>query len=148
MDIVKEFLVANGLRNGLDHILSTVVNTFESKSNQSRSIIDHICISDDSFHKIMEHSTYQSIENTSDHTALYCQTEVDTCHLEDIDSCFSQKPAWYKASDVNKQHYKDTLDENLGKIKVSNNVITCQDPFCKKHAEEITTFTMQVVNAC
>ena len=148
MASVKEFLSAAGLKCGLDHILANVDYTYESKSNGSKSTIDHICLNDDIFPSLLEYSTIQSVDNMSDHNALYCLLEIDVKHLKEHDDTFTRKAAWYKANNHAVCAYKETLDAHLTNLTISNDVLTCKDPFCTAHSNDISTFMLELVKAC
>ena len=49
MNVVKNFMSANQLKNGLGHVLADVPFTFESKGNGVRSTIDHALVNGDLF---------------------------------------------------------------------------------------------------
>ena len=80
---LKEFLLAAGLKSGIHHNLSDIDYTYESKSNGSTSIIDHLCLSENIFDKIMEYHTVKLAENMSDHDGLLCTIEMNVFRINE-----------------------------------------------------------------
>ena len=61
----------------LESILSDIDYTYESKINGDRSLIDHICISDNIFHAINEYKVLHHSNNLSDHSAVILSLDID-----------------------------------------------------------------------
>jgi len=147
---VKNFIQNNDLHTGLDHVLADVDHTFHSLSNNSYSLIDHICVCDSMFANITQYVTIDTVENMSDHVALKCSFEVSLMHNRQ-DRSFSQRPAWHRATDTDVAQFKLALDEMLEFVPVPLNAIHCSDygcPITNSHRNELDTFLSDIVLCC
>ena len=144
---IKNLLQNVDLTSGIDHVLSTVDYTFESKGTGVRSAIDHICLSDNMFHNLMEYYTLKSVENTSDHDALICSVDMTVSSTIKENRRFNPKSAWYKASATEITTFKESLDLNLNSFDMPKNVLHCKDMQCKGHIEDIELFYSKLISA-
>ena len=145
---VKNMLQTVGLKSGIEHVLSKVDYTFESKGSGVRSVIDHLCFSDNIFHSLTEYTTLKSVENTSDHDVLVCCVDIEVSDMIKVQRKFSPRSAWYKATAADIELYKYELDCLLSNVSIPLNAIYCQNMQCDDHESDIDTFYNDIINAC
>ena len=148
---VKSFLDNNHLRSGLEHVLAEVDYTYQSFSNNSKSLIDHICVCDNLFGNINEYITVDSVENMSDHLAVVCGFDRQILSQNLSDRVFQQRAAWHKATLCNIKEYQDTLDELLSTVPLPHNAVTCGNFHCSvrnSHGDDIDKFINNIVQCC
>ena len=149
VNTVKLMLQTAHLISGIEHVLSTVKYTYESKSCGSRSLIDHLCVSDNVFHTMTAYHTVQSVDNNSDHDLLICSLDV-----ADVKNCmkehkvFKARPAWYKATSENISSYMESVNNMLQDISVPYNVLNCRDLKCIEHSNDIEAFYNDIIKSC
>ena len=148
VNVLMNFIESTQLFNCLDVPLAQVDYTFESKSHNVTSLIDHILLSQNFSPYIMDYKTLKSIDNLSDHDALTCKLEIDITVMAKKARIFKCKAAWHKASVDDIANYKDHLDVLLNNIHISRELLTCDNMSCDLHSEEITLFLSSIVDAC
>ena len=149
VNFIKNMLQAVNLRSGISHVCSNVDYTFESKGTGTRSVIDHLCFSDNVFHSLSAFCTEQSIENPSDHDLLMCCLEIaDVSNTIKVSRAFKPRAAWYKASSVNINEYKHTIDILLQTVVVPYDALQCNNVRCSLHNNAIEKFHNEIITAC
>ena len=106
--------------------ISSVDYTFESMANRSRSLIDHMLISNNCKDVVSAHFTIDDIENASDHLAVGTHVNIDCEYFNNSAEVNNVKrTAWYKANINDINLYKIELDNLLEKISLSNDCVMC-----------------------
>ena len=67
---LKDYLLHENFKCCIEHVLSEIDYTYESKINNERSLIDHICVSENIFNAINEYTVLHDSHNLSDHSAV------------------------------------------------------------------------------
>ena len=149
VNAIREFASVTNLSFGINHVLSNVDFTFESKGSGTRSTIDHFMLDSCLFGIIKYYDTFSSVENLSDHNAVLCELDLDVKYLiQNKDRVYTPNPAWYKASLDDCKTYKACLDYHLSKISIPTNVFTCHNVHCKEHFNEIEKLHNDIIKAC
>ena len=129
--------------------ISSVDYTFESMANRSRSLIDHMLISNNCKDVVSAHFTIDDIENASDHLAVGTHVNIDCEYFNNSAEVNNVKrTAWYKANINDINLYKIELDNLLEKISLSNDCVMCRNFWCHEHTQEIEQLYKEIVNAC
>ena len=145
---VSEFMLHNNLKCGLDHILSSVDYTFESKSTHIRSCIDHFAFSNDLFHTMETMSTIDDENNFSDHRAIYCQLDINVNYCQRPEVLLQNRPNWRKASPTDIDNYSKQLEILLRDIHVPEEALYCKNSVCDIHTSHICNFYTAIADAC
>ena len=128
--------------------VSSVEYTFESMSNHSRSLIDHVLISNSCIDAVESHCTIDGIDNASDHIAIMTQLNINCGYFKNMPSNHVPKTTWYKASMGDIKMYKEELDKLLSNIYVSQDCIDCRNVWCNDHVQVIEHLYKDIVSAC
>ena len=145
---VLEFANGIGLKCGSSHVLSNVRHTFESKSCDSTSLIDHFLTSEFLFRCITSYHTQDDIINLSDHVALLCEFDVDLSYHEKCDKQTQQHAAWRKAKTSDIDAYKQHLEQLLSNQQMPMAALRCMDHNCNDHNADLDAILSIIVNAC
>lgn len=149
VNCIKNMLKIMNLKSGVDNVVSNVDYTFESKGTGCRSLIDHVCISDNVFHTLTAYHTIQSIDNMSDHDTLLCNLDVvDVTHSVKEYKMYTARPAWYKAHNEDINKYMDSVNVMLQNIDIPYNALHCKNLRCTEHEHVIESFHNDIVTAC
>ena len=130
-----------------ESLLCNIDFTFESKSNQARSCIDHFLVSHNLFHCVNEIHCDHNVHNMSDHSVLSVSFDIHVDKVIPHVQC-GQTPNWSIASEDNINRYKHDLDAALHKCDVPVDALYCSDHFCTEHNESLQIFHDELVNAC
>ena len=124
--------------------------TYESKITYTRSLIDHIVVSESMLESAISLDAIHEGHNLSDHSPLVAKFGISTQHVSvendtPVGNAFLQ---WRSANDCQLICYKQMLDNELSKITIPLDAIQCKDYFCNQHVAEIECFHDSIVNAC
>ena len=97
-------------------LLPSIPYSFQSSHGQS--LIDHILISDNMKDALLQCSSFDNVNNGSDHNALICKLDIACIYLDHTKANYTPKTAWYKASLVDIERYRTQLDVKLDSICV------------------------------
>ena len=149
-EAVKNFLISNGIHTGLDHTTSNINHTFTSSANNSKSLIDHICVCDRLFAMIMGYTSIDSVNNMSDHAAVLCTFDSEIISYSSHQRVYKQRAAWHKANKDDIFNYQCTLDNYLGNIELPRETIHCEDYNCSstKHTQNLDMFLDKIITCC
>jgi hypothetical protein len=145
---VSDFLIHNDIKPGIDHVLTEVDYTFESKSSHSRSCIDHFTFSSDLFYALTKLETCDGVDNFSDHRALTCELDININYASRPEHSNPSRPNWHKASQDDLRMYSVHLERLLVEVVIPTDAVRCSDPTCKKHASDIDNFYCDIADAC
>jgi len=127
---------------------STVSYTFESMANRSRSLIDHVLISDNLRKCVTSHFTIDDVDNASDHLAVVTEFSIACEDFAHVGAKFVPKTAWYKAGITETTLYKSELDRLLENVCIPTECVNCRDLHCNSHGEDIQKLYSDIVHAC
>ncbi len=131
---------------------STCDYTYESKSNGSKSLIDHVIISENIAHDVLKYEVRHDGDNMSDHSPVFMTFDVSS-NMSYINSgssnCDYKKLNWGKASDAQKSSYEHVLSRQLNELHVPVEALTC-DLSCTDvtHHGKIDKFYKDIVRLC
>ena len=128
--------------------LSNVPFTFESKANQSRSLIDHFMFSLNMSNLVSSVRCDVSVDNLSDHNVLSMCVNMDVRNVIMHEANRIEGALWSAASADDIGTYRDTLNILLDEVHVPLNALNCTDAHCLTHAEDIALFHDSIVDAC
>ena len=142
----KEFLEKENLVNCINHVLSDIDFTYESKVNGERSVFDHFIVPENVFPLITKHSVLHDVHNFSDHSPIALSVYIDYKHVK----THMYKPCIIrdKATDHDILRYQTVLNILLADIKLPYEAIHCTDYFCTHHNESIQVFYDNIITAC
>ena len=128
---------------------SKVIYSYECMASGSQSLIDHILISQNMKHLLLDCYTTDDVDNGSDHNAVIAKFDIP-CHYIEHDKHVNSQPkvSWYKAQIHDIEKYKTQLDKYLQNISIPNDVTTCRNVRCTKHHKYIEEFYNDIVQAC
>ena len=127
---------------------SDVSYTFESVSSNSRSHIDHMFVSENLIASVLSHVAYDSIDNASDHLAIITQFNIKSAQVNCENLNRKKRFGWYKASPMDIELYKNSLDHELSNIVLPDECLKCCNVFCNDHICFIESFCNDIINAC
>jgi len=134
---------------------SSITYTFESKSDGSRSTVDHFLITDNIGDCVIKYDVLHEGQNLSDHYPICLSLNID---IEDSSAYMSHadcdnKPTtsrlmWQKATESDIALYKDRLNSALAEIHIPVNAISCEDICCINHRTVIQEYFDNIISAC
>ena len=144
-----EFMNDNSLCCGLNHSMSDVTYTYESKIDGTRSLVDHFMLTETLYQNILRYHAVDTGENMSDHLALLVELKFD---LRRVKSRDPEKPSrgmrWALATENDILLYRATLDFKLLSIDAPREALECQDFQCKHHTDSVFRAFKAVCDAC
>ena len=139
---LNDFTIRSDFNYCAQDMCCNVEYTFCSKGTGATSFIDHFIISDNMLGKLKSFDSIESINNFSDHLPVSCVFEIETIYnvYDNINTFKNRSPAWDKATVIDKERYKEIVEEKLLGIEVPYNAILCNDVFCTVHFNQIEAF--------
>ena len=108
------------------------------------SILDHFFWSETLDAGVRDAGVLHLPCNTSDHSPVYCVVEVDAIQ-QDLSRPSERKPrpSWKKASQEQKEGFKEDLDDRLSQLTIPASVLSCRDMHCTdiNHKQELSSST-------
>ena len=134
-------------------LCSNVKYTYRRDDQMSRSWPDHIITLSHYVHLINDVACNECVDNFSDHLLLSCTMRIT--HPLRLVSSQSQYPVnsqvpdtrrvdWSRVSDHDCDNYCDYIRQHIPVL--SDTVITCCDPKCKKHFSDLDTACRQLLD--
>ena len=148
VNVIRELMNVAKLTSGMYCTKVDVPYTFESKGSGAKSIIDHLCISQEYLHTLSEYFTLQSVNNFSDHDALLAKLVINLEHHKKQPRAFKSRPAWYKASNLDIENYTIHLDNKLDSIVIPHQALYCENVRCDSHKNDLMKYYDAVVSSC
>ena len=143
------FVEHHTMKCGLHFEYSHVDYSYESKSNHSRSLVDHFVITENLFCNIVDYSVIHDGDNLSDHSPISMTLNVNVDYVINDHSVDSSYPLqWHKVSEYNIACYKDRLDHFLKSLHVPWCAIHCNDYLCKIHDTQLQLFHDAIIDSC
>ena len=114
------------------------------------SILDHFFWSETLDAGVRDAGVLHLPCNTSDHSPVYCVVEVDAIQ-QDLSRPSERKPrpSWKKASQEQKEGFKEDLDDRLSQLTIPASVLSCRDMHCTdiNHKQELDIFTLGLLES-
>ena len=150
-ELLLDFVESESLQCGIELPFADVNHTFESKSNNSTSIIDHLFFSHDLISCVESYRVVHDNDNTSDHSMLTSTLnityEVDKTKVKSNSK--SQKLLWNKATKEDIDNFKIILNRYLEGLIIPIEILNCNEIKCDNldHQSEIDTFYNGIIRA-
>ena len=143
------FMLRNSFSNCAQDVCCSVDYTYCSKGTGATSFIDHFIISENIFDKLLSFDAIESVNNFSDHVPIKCVISSDVFYQENFSNVTNyahMRPSWIKASDLDKDRYKATVDGKLQSIVIPYDAIMCDDLFCTDHLNQISDYYIKIID--
>ena len=113
------------------------------------STVDHILWNDATSETIVDAGVIHIPENTSDHCPVYCVVNISERPANETPNVkpAPPKPSWKRATQDQKDHFKDSLENLLTQVEVPVSLANCKDVHCTNptHCEEADSFIIQIL---
>ena len=119
--------------------------TFESSSNQSRSIIDHVFLSSNLTELVSSITCEHSPENMSDHSPISIDLELRVAVI-DKPLVTTVKLLWPCASLTCVEQYRNRVENLL--ISSPLRISECNDAMCGEAMRELQEYSDFLVDSC
>ena len=104
------------------------------------SILDHFFWSKVLGDAVTDAGVIHHPDNRSDHCPIYCVFSLEGIQHDKAESSQKQqqKPSWKRASEEEKQSFKNLLTDSLDMLTIPPSVLECKDVKCRdpSHIEE------------
>jgi len=151
-DALLSYCQSQCLMSLQNHVKSNVDYSYESKSNGSRSMLDHVLMSDGLLGHVTEYYTLHEGDNLSDHSPITVKLNLPMLNVDRApiseECALGPNVQWSKASDCQLENYRCMLDTLLSQIDIPTDAILCRDYECAIHNSDIVEFHNCIVNAC
>jgi len=144
------FLNEESLKSFQSSDLYSVDYTFESFIDGTRSVIDHIFVSDNLYNFVTEVTCAHDIDNLSDHEPVFANLNLDL-NVFDRPLNSGSKILWPKASLRNIQEYQSVVENELNRLSDTFRDLTCcRNPLCtdERHKTDALRYHDQIVDTC
>ena len=117
------------------------------------STIDHFLVSSDIYETLHECKGHYECTNPSNHNVVnfICRCSFNNVVTRQTqDNINSNRLAWLKASDSDKDLHRVKLDELLGNVCIPSDVIMCKNTMCAnvEHRKAIDNFCHSIISCC
>ena len=126
-------------------------HTFESKSDGTRSNIDHFLLTNNLHVNVVKYKVIHDGHNLSDH----CPISISLSLTGEQDRVLQALPlkqgtrlSWDKTTEDNVKAYQCELNNLLAQIHVPVDTVICDNLQCKDHQEEIQMYYDNIMNSC
>ena len=138
----------------MKHALSEPYYTYANHALGHYSTIDHCITTRNIFDRIIKCYVRCDPLNPSNHNIIDLSI---TCLHNDVYACTNRlqstqlpKCAWDKADSIQIDNYRNTLNNKLSAINLSNDLVNCKDLNCKSlhHKSLIDMFCSNLIDCC
>jgi len=115
------------------------------------STLDHFMVSSTLFDNALVNVTVmQDGDNLSDHDPIVMKLDLQSNVVNVAAKVCREKVAWYKASDVCLDEYRNYLSYQLSYLSLPVDVLSCHDQMCANldHNTAINSYANDIMNAC
>ena len=130
VNLLKSFIEKENLKAVLDHEKNKVLFTYESKSNMSKSLIDHFLINESLLQNVDVHKSLHDVNNFSDHYPISITFNISANYSINVNSLNAEKFCWEQAKNCDLVNYKETLAKTLDRINLPWDALKCNDLNC------------------
>ena len=104
------------------------------------STVDHILWNEATNDAIDDAGVIHMTENSSDHCPVYCVINVSLVSQDKtpIRKPAPSKPSWSRATQEQRDDFKNHLEEALSKVKIPESLLDCNDVHCDDPAHSVT----------
>ena len=146
---VQNFLDDFSLMKSWENFVVDFTHCQESQGISHTSTIDHFFWNEELSEQVYDAGVIHSADNSSDHSPVYCVIKVKPDQLiESNPASGIQKPSWKRASQNEKEDFKQSLGIKLGQLEIPESVMTCRDVHCVDidHQNDIDSYVAQILN--
>ena len=143
-----QFCANESLELCVNCTISSVDYTYESDINGSRSLIDHVIVSQRMKDCISHYDIIDNVNNFSDHRCVNAKFRFDVEYFSNADKNSIPRIAWYKASIGDINCYKEQINRALAHIDIPNDALSCVDTNCERHSKDIDKYCSDLVTIC
>ena len=123
-----------------------IILTCLSENIVSTSTIDHFVGNQIVASSITEAGVTHYSENMSNHSPIFVKLDVGLLSVSTEVPIRQERAYWKKASEEERNHFKDGLANKLNSLTVPA-CVTCQNIHCKVHSIDIENYTMNIIEA-
>lgn len=152
---LSQFKIREHLHFAIEHPLSNVAYTYQSKSHiDIYSIIDHFLLTDYMFSNTQHYSVLDDIDNQSDHLPILLIINCDSPNVPDYNyetaPNIYPRQQWDRADFTTISDYKFQLDKLLLLFDVPIDCFNCTNVLCinKLHIANIQQFHDNIIKSC
>ena len=129
---VENFINENNLIKACDNFKIDFTHCQEINDITHTSTVDHILWNETTNDAINDAGVIHITENSSDHCPVYCELTVPLIPPVDfhVRKPAPPKPSWSRATQVQRDDFKNHLEEALLKIKIPVSIQDCHDVHC------------------
>ena len=122
--------------------------TFCSKSNGSKSSIEHLIVSQNVCEYINKYEAMFMNSDFSDHVPIRLELNINVLHLQTKLRIQKTNVAWHNCSDVHIANYKIELDKQLECIDLTDDSTLCTNYRCQSHNQYFSEMYNNIVHWC
>ena len=145
---VKDALEELSLELAWDKFSVDFTATHEMLGQTFISTLDHFAWSEQVGGSVTDGGVLHLPDNQSDHCPIYCTVDLPSIqHNSSAPRPSRSRPSWRKATDQQKNEYRNILEEKLARLSAPESVLTCMDVHCQdvKHREDLDKYTIEVL---
>ena len=153
VNIVRNFVEQNGLKvfwshpdANPEHFIKDIEYTFTTTRENITyaSTLDHFIGNERMYGSVTEAGVIESPDNHSGHLPIYFKFDVNKLNIEVENQVYIPKPSWSKASDQQKEDFKQGLHENLLLFDSPQTCELCPSMKCDHHTNEIDEYATNI----
>ena len=110
----------------------------------SYSKIDHFVSNQRVINAVTEAGVVHQASNTSNHSPIFAKIKVGELNTSLENATSNKRTKWDSASEEAKEKYRATVANNL-KLLETPTCITCLNPHCTQHSEDLEKYAMDVL---
>ena len=138
------FVRSESLRLITDH--GEIDFTYESKINNSKSVLDHFFVTENMLSEVSELGVNHDVDNVSDHSPVFVEFDLRVDHGYGEEVYQPQNMTnWNKLTPDHIAEYKVKLD---GILKNRVNNVHCNRLKCNDHGNQIEVLHDEIIDAC
>ena len=149
VNAVQSFVVEYSLIKTWDDFTVDFTYSQEIQENLMTSTIDHFFWNESLSNQILDAGVVHSIDNSSDHSPVYCVIKVEHNKVADTPGVArASRPNWRAASTVEKEAFKQALSDNLYELEIPDSIALCREVHCKnlEHQHALDEYMTSILN--
>ena len=150
VNLLKMFVEAENLKAVVNHEVNQIQFTYESKSNMSKSLIDHFLINDSLLQHVNVYKSLHDFNNFSDHYPVSITFDIPANYSFNVNNVNGKSVCWELAKNCDLANYKEILTNTLDSIKLPWDTLMCNDVNCgnRSHFSEIECLHDVIIKQC
>lgn len=149
--LVNDFTVEKSLLKSWDTYDVDFTHCFEINDNSYTSRIDHFFYNESLLDRIDDAGVLHLLDNKSDHCPIYCRFQIETTGVveKEYDARKNRMPIWRRATEEQKESFKQSLTDKLLNITISHDLEYCNDVNCRNegHLLELDGYLSDLLEA-